>query len=596
MNPFRRSNKVAAGGRTELSSLLYSFKRDFYIVGVFSFIINLILLVPAIYMLLVYDNVLASRNNITLIVITAIMIFMYVLMGFFEWVRSQLLIRIGNNMDRRMNSRLFQVAFEKCLKTGSTDASSVFSDFTNLRQFITGTGTIAFFDVPWVPIYVLVIGIIYWVLGVFAAFAALVLFLMAFLNEFVSKKRITASNNAYHAAASFASLNFRNADVIESMGMLENVKKHWHPKYQNFLGLQASASEKASAISGMTKFFRYLFQSLILGLGAYYVINGNIITGGAMVAASILVGRALSPVDLAIGGWKGFVSSRDAYNRLNQLFTAFPERQSGMPLPPPEGNIAAVNLAAVPPNTNLQVLKGISFEAQKGDMVAIIGPSASGKSTLSRMLTGVWTPAAGSVKLDGAEISSWDKNALGGYIGYLPQDIELLNGTVAENISRFGDIDSEKVIEAAKTVDIHEMILSLPNGYDTYIGEGGLVLSGGQKQRLALARAIYGNPKLVVLDEPDSNLDDIGGQALLNTLKKLKENQATVFVISHRTHILSVVDKIMLLAFGVIKIFGPGKEVLAALLAAQVKADGTAAVQTAQPREEAADFKNLSSE
>ncbi len=584
---FRRNKPLAEAQKPELLRVLTLFKRDFYIVGIFSLIINLIMLVPAIYMLLIYDSVLPSRNNTTLLVVTLIMLFMYILMGFFEWTRTQLLIRIGNNMDKRVNHRLFQVAFEKCLRTGSTDSSQVFGDFTNIRQFMTGTGAIAFFDVPWVPIYVMVIGMIYWVLGVFAACAAIVLLILAFLTEIVSKKKITASNGAYHAASAFASINFRNADVIESMGMLSNVRKHWYPKYIKFIGLQSVASEKTGYVSAATKFLRIAFQSLIYALGAYYVINGNIITAGSMVAAAILIGRALAPMDLAIGGWKGFVSARDAYKRLSGLFAAFPEREKGMPLPAPEGKITVSGLYAVPPNSNLQVLKNINFEASKGDLVAIIGPSGSGKSTLSRMLTGVWPPAAGDVRLDGAEIFTWDKDALGGSIGYLPQDIELLNGTVAENIGRFGDIDSFKIIEAARTVGIHELILNLPDGYDTFIGEGGVILSGGQKQRVALARAIYGNPALVVLDEPDSNLDDIGGHALLNTLAKLKEQKSTVFVISHRNHILSVVDKILVISNGTVQMYGTRNDVLNAILASQNKAAPAPAAGASAPADDA---------
>jgi ATP-binding cassette subfamily C exporter for protease/lipase/ATP-binding cassette subfamily C protein EexD len=575
----RRQSFNVSEEKSELLRVLYSFKKDFYIVGLFSMVVNMIMLVPALYMLQIYDTVLSGRNNATLIFLTVIMLFMYALMGFFEWTRSNILIRIGNKMDKQLNHRLFQVAFEKCLRTGSTDSSQVFGDFTNIRQFITGTGAIAFFDVPWTPIYIIVIGLIYYILGIFAAFAAIVLFFMAFLTEVVSKKKLTESNNAYHTASNFAGVNFRNADVIESMGMLKNVREHWMPKYHKFLALQSKASEKTSIVQAFTKFFRIAFQSLSLGLGAYFVINHNYITAGAMVAVSILTGRALAPVDLAIGGWKGFVSSRDSYKRLNQLFSSFPEREKGMPLPPPEGKITVTNLYAVPPNSNMQILKGLTFGANAGDMVAIIGPSGSGKSTLARMITGVWKPAIGTLKLDGADIFTWDKDMLGDYIGYLPQDIELLNGTVAENIARFGDINSEKIIEAAKTVGIHEMILDLPNGYDTYIGEGAVVLSGGQKQRVALARAIYNNPSLVVLDEPDSNLDDIGGHALLNTLAKLKEQKTTVFIISHRNHILSVVDKILVIANGTIQMYGSRDDVLNAILASQKKMPTSPATQ-----------------
>jgi ATP-binding cassette subfamily C exporter for protease/lipase/ATP-binding cassette subfamily C protein EexD len=583
----RKQPLGASSEKPELLKLLTLFKKDFYIVGLFSLIINLLMLVPAIYMLLIYDSVLASRSTTTLIVITVIMLFMMMLMGVFEWIRTQLLIRIGNNMDKRINARLFQVAFEKCLRTGSTNSSQVFGDFTNIRQFLTGTGAIAFFDVPWVPIYVLVIGLIYWVLGVYAACAAIVLFILAILTELVSKKKLSDSNTAYQNASSFSAINFRNAEVIESMGMLSNVKKYWYPKHQKFVALQSSASEKTGNISAVTKFFRYAFQSLIYAFGAYYVINGNIITAGAMVAAAILMGRALSPIDLAIGGWKGFVSARDSYKRLSSLFAAFPEREKGMPLPAPEGKVAVGGLYAIPPNSNIQVLKNINFIAEKGDMVAVIGPSGSGKSTLSKLITGVWPPASGSVRLDGAEIFTWDKDVLGNHIGYLPQDIELLNGTIAENIGRFGDIDSEKIIEAAKTVGIHEMILNLPDGYDTFIGEGGVVLSGGQKQRVALARAIYGFPALVVLDEPDSNLDDIGGHALLYTLAKLKERNSTVFIISHRNHILSVVDKILVISNGTVQMYGTRNDVLNAIIASQNQQQAQAQAQAVQKASEA---------
>ncbi len=569
MSIFKRNKPFAIQKDPELLSLLKSFKKDFYIVGIFSLVINLIMLAPALYMLQIYDTVLPGRSNVTLVFVTILVVFVYALMGFFEWTRTQLLIRIGNDMDRKFHNRLFQAAFEKCLRTGSTDSSQVFGDFTNIRQFLTGTGAIAFFDVPWVPIYIIVIGIIYWVLGVFAAFAAIVLFFLAFLTEMVSKKKLSASNNAYHTASNFASINFRNADVIESMGMLSNVKKHWYPKYIKFVSLQSSASEKTGNVSAASKTLRIAFQSLIYAVAAYFVINGNIITAGAMVAAAILMGRALSPIDLAMGAWKGFVSARDSYKRLSQTLTLFPEKEKGMPLPQPEGRVAALNLFSVPPNSNMQILKNINFTADKGDMVAIIGPSGSGKSTLGRMITGVWPPAMGSMRLDGAEIFSWDKDALGPNIGYLPQDIELLNGTVAENIGRFGEVDSFNVIEAAKTVGIHDLILNLPDGYDTFIGEGGLVLSGGQKQRVALARAIYGSPALVVLDEPDSNLDDIGGHALLYTLSKLKEQKSTVFIISHRNHILSVVDKILVLSGGTVQMYGSRNDVLNAILASK---------------------------
>jgi PrtD family type I secretion system ABC transporter len=328
------------------------------------------------------------------------------------------------------------------------------------------------------------------------------------------------------------------------------------------------ASERVSVIASISKFARLTSQSLILGAGAYLAIK-NIITPGMMIAGSILMGRALSPVEQAIGMWKQFLSTRTSYKRLEEILGAFSERGEGMSLPPPTGKIVVSNLIAVPPGSTKQILKGVSFGTAPGEVVAIIGPSAAGKTTLARMIVGIWQPFSGVVRLDGIEVSTWDKAEVGPFIGYLPQDIELLDGTLAENIARFGEIDSEKVVAAAKATGIHEMVLQFPGGYDTPIGEGGLFLSGGQKQRIALARAIYDDPVLIVLDEPNSNLDDAGELALLQTLSKLKEAKKTVFVITHRTSILSTVDKILLLVNGVMQAYGPRDEVLAHMKKAQ---------------------------
>lgn len=565
---FGRQSSVFIGRKKpqgELLSVLKDFKSAFYTAGLVSAIINIILITPSIYMLQVYDRILSSRSISTLILISIIVVAFYIFMGFLEWLRSQLLIRISNNMDERLNERIFSIAFQNALYTNTGNASLVFSDFTNIRQFLTGNGIFAFFDIPWTPIYIFVIFLINPIIGFVAIAATLIMFFMALLTEIVSKKGLNESNRHFQASQTFANVNFRNAEAIYAMGMVENIKKHWYTRYINFLKQQSQTSSKAGAVSALTKTLRITFQSIIgYGLSAYFAVKGEL-TAGMIVATAILLGRAFSPVDMAIGVWRQFVSVRESYARLEALLAQFPQRPKSIALPPPVGNISVQNLIAVPPNSNTMILKGVSFEVKSGELIGIIGPVASGKTTLGKMLVGVWPPYSGSVRLDGAEIHTWDREDIGSYIGYLPQDIELLDGTVAENIARFGEIDSEKVIEAARTAGIHEMILQFPEGYDTKIGEGGIIISGGQKQRIALARAIYGNPTLIVLDEPNSNLDDMGERALLYAIMKLKENKKTVFMITHRTTMLSLTDKILFLLNGTVYAYGPSAEVLRTL-------------------------------
>jgi PrtD family type I secretion system ABC transporter len=567
-NIFRRPFSETSVEKKQLKAVLLSFKSTFVNIGLFSFVVNILLLVPAIYMLQIYDRVLTSRNQDTLLMLTVIMILMYVFVGFLEWIRSQLLIRIGNRMDQRLSGKVFRAAFERSLQFGSANATQYFYDLTNIRQFLTGQGLFAFFDSPWTPIFIAVIFYMHPLLGVFSIVSAIFLLCLAVLTELISRKPLSEANKLHNIASTFAGANLRNAEAIEAMGMLSHVRDHWYQKHEKFLKLQAMASERASVIASISKFARLTSQSLILGVGAYLAIQ-NIITPGMMIAASILMGRALHPVEMAIGTWKQLLSTRTSYRRLEEILSAFSEREKGMSLPPPTGRIMVSSLIAVPPGSTRQILKGVSFGTAPGEVVAVIGPSAAGKTTLARMIVGIWQPFAGVVRLDGVDVSTWDKEDLGPSIGYLPQDIELLDGTIAENIARFGEIDSEKVVEAAKATGIHEMVLQLPGGYDTPIGEGGLFLSGGQKQRIALARAIYGEPVLIVLDEPNSNLDDAGELALLDALLKLKEAQKTVFIITHRTSILSMVDRILLLVNGVLQAYGPRDDILNSLKKAQ---------------------------
>lgn len=565
------SNFLVNKNKSELYLVLSSFKGAFLYVALFSFVINSLMLVPSIYMLQVYDRVLASRNAETLLMLTIIMLVLYLLMSLLELVRSQVLIRLGAKLDMQLNERVYKAAFEGSLKNSGANAAQSMHDLGNLRQFLTGSGLFAFFDAPWAPIYLGVVFLLHPLLGYVSLAAMLLLMVLTWLTEKVTKVPLDAANKEAIAASNLMSANLRNAEVIEAMGMLPNIRKSWLARHKKTILLQAVASDRGAMVSSTTKFVTVSVQSLILGAGALLAIDGTI-TPGAMIAGSILMGRAMAPVQQAMATWKQFLSARSAYGRLVNLLQTFPVRPVGMSLPKPTGKISVANLAAMPPGTSLPILRNVSFEVSAGEIVGVIGPSASGKSTLARLLVGVWAPTGGSVRLDGAEISQWNKEELGPYIGYLPQDIELFAGTISENIARFGEIDSSRVIAAAQQAGVHEMILHLPQGYNTPIGAGGGVLSGGQRQRIALARALYGNPSVIVLDEPNSNLDDVGEAALLAAVRNMKEEGKTVILITHRTSIISAVDKLLVMQAGTTVGFGSRDEIVAALSTANQKA------------------------
>lgn len=557
--------------QNEVAQVLASFKQTFRNIGVFSAVINMLMLMPAIYMLQLYDSVLTSRNEMTLLMLTLIMMGAYIFMGSLEYVRSFVLIRVGAQLDMKLNKRVYTAAFEQSLKQGDGNAGQALKDLTNLRQFLTGNALFAFFDAPWFPIYLFVIFMFHPILGVFALFGTVILITLAYINEKISHKPLAEANSMAIASGNVASNNLRNAEVIEAMGMLPNIQSRWYKLHSRFLNLQAEASEKAGVVAALSKSFTVALQSLMLGLGALLVLD-NSITPGMMIAGSILLGRAIAPVQLLISVWKQIGSTRSAYERLTQLLEQNPAREAGMALPKPKGMIAVENVTAVPPGGKVPVIKGLSFSLAAGEVLGIIGPSGSGKSTLARLLVGVWPAAAGKVRLDGADVYLWNKDELGPHVGYLPQDIELFAGTVSENIARFGEINADKVILAAKRAGVHEMILNMPEGYDTPLGDGGAGLSGGQKQRLGLARTMYDDPSLIVLDEPNSNLDDVGEQALLAALVDLKKRGKTIILITHRTSIISVTTKLLLLQDGSAKLFGPTNQVIEQLSKQQQQA------------------------
>ncbi len=558
--------------KSDLEKALNLCKGAFIWAAVFSMVINLLQLVPTIYMLQLYDRVVPTGNRSTLLMLTLIMLVLFLSLGALEWVRSQILVRVSSRLETLLNERLFNICYKQALYSGGQQASSqALDDLTSLRQFLTGNGLFAFFDVPWIPVYIAVMFIFHPAYGWTAIGVAIILMIVAVIQERVTAKILGEANTLANIGRGLVNKNLRNAEVIESMGMLQNIQKRWIEGTRQVLVLQATASSRAGLVSGLSKIIRMSSQSLILALGAYLVIE-NEITGGLMIAGSILLGRALAPIDMMIGSWKGFVGARGQYHRLNELLRQIPTDLEKMTLPEPEGFFQLENAVVVPPGAKVPALKGITMMIAKGDVVGVIGPSGSGKSTFARALLGIWPTANGKVRLDGAEVFTWNRKELGPFIGYLPQDIELFEGTISENIARFGDIEPEKVVNAAKMADVHTMILHLPQGYDTHIGAGGGNLSGGQRQRIGLARALYGNPVIVVLDEPNSNLDEQGEAALSSAIIRLKQKKVTVIVITHRNNVLINVDKLLILSDGQLSVYGPKDQVIAHLQKQQVVA------------------------
>ncbi|MEI7796014.1 MAG: type I secretion system permease/ATPase [Methylococcaceae bacterium] len=558
--------------KSDLEEALKLCKGAFISAAGFSLVINILQLVPTIYMLQLYDRVVPTGNHSTLIMLTLIMMVLFITMGTLEWVRSQILVRVSTRLETLLNERLFKVAYKQALYTGGQRASSQpLDDLTALRQFMTGNGLFAFFDAPWLPIYIALMFVFHSMYGWMAVFTAVLLIIVAIVQEKATSKMLGEANNLAMAGRGLVNKNLRNAEVIESMGMLNNIQKRWLKGTNQVLVLQATASSRAGLISATSKLIRLSSQSLILAVGAYLVIE-NEITSGLMIGGSVLLGRALAPIDIVIGSWKGFISARGQYSRLNDLLRQIPADAERMTLPTPEGSFQFESAVVAPPGAKSAVLKGITLNIAKGDVIGVIGPSGAGKSTFARALLGIWPCNQGKIRLDGADVFTWNRDELGPHIGYLPQDIELFEGTISENIARFGDIDPEKVVHAAKMADVHDLILHLPEGYDTMIGASGGNLSGGQRQRVGLARALYGEPRIIVLDEPNSNLDEIGEAALGNAIQRLKQNQATVIIITHRNNVLANVDKLLILNDGLVSVYGPKDQVIAHLQQQQAQA------------------------
>lgn len=553
--------------KKELSQSLRELRSYFMYAGLFSAAINFLMLTPIIYMLQVYDRVVASGSLSTLAMLSIMMVGLLLASGGFEWVRTVILIRASNRIETKLRRRVSEATFKRSILTGGKfNSTQSISDLISLRQFLTGNGLFAFFDAPWFPIYIGVMWLFHPWFGAAGIIAGIIMMTFTLTTEILTSKELKEANSESSIFSNQVQGSLRNSEVVEAMGMGKNLQSRLYRHADKALYLQSEASYKGGALMSLSKSVRMILQSVVLGLGAFLALRQEI-SPGMMIAGSLLLGRALAPLDMLTSSWKGFTVARAQYNRLSELLGQIPPEQEKMSLPAPCGRLEASRLVVNAPGTSSQIIKGISFELSAGDALGVVGPSGAGKSTLARALLGIWSPNHGTVRLDGADVSSWDRTELGPHLGYLPQDIELFNGTIAENICRFGEVDADQVVSSAKLAGVHELILALPHGYDTIISAGGGSLSGGQRQRIGLARAVYNGPKLIILDEPNSNLDDVGEKELVSAINRIKGQQgATIIVISHRTPLLHAMDKLLVLKEGLVAAFGPRDQVLGQLV------------------------------
>jgi ATP-binding cassette subfamily C protein len=549
---------------SELRRALGACRGYFWAVGLFSAAINVLYLASPLYMLQVYDRVVSSASVPTLLMLTVALLIALGAMAALDGVRARILIRAGLRLDRLLSGRVMAALVKQTNAVPGAGRSQALRDFDGFRQFITGNSLYTLCDAPWAPIYIAVIALLHPLLGLLALGCALILLALALVNERLVSAMLVEAGAAGSRSYAFAETSLRNSHVIEAMGMLGGLVERWRRDRNWMLIAQAKASERGAALSSLVRFLRLSMQSLMLGAGAFLVIERDV-TSGVMFAGMILLARALMPIEQAVGTWRQFVGARAAYRRVEALLGANPPAPAPITLPRPKGALAAQGATLYLPGLARPILRDINFAIQPGETLGIIGPSGAGKSTLARLITGIHGPSAGVVRLDGANVAQWDREDFGHHVGYLPQEIELFSDSVAANIARFGAGKDADIVKAALKAGVHEMILALPQGYETQIGDGGVNLSGGHRQRIALARALYGDPALVVADEPSSNLDMEGDVALAKCLGKLKEEGRTVVVISHRHVNLGTVDKILCLHTGAVAMFGPSREVMAKL-------------------------------
>ena len=551
--------------KSDLQNALSAMKKIFVSLAIYSFFLNILMLVAPFYMLVVYDIVMPSNNLNTLYLVTAITIVFFIGMWVLDYVRSKLMIYAANKLDLLLNERLFNSTFDLAAKYPDKANTQPIRDFGNIKSFLGGTSVFAFFDFPWFPIYIALLFAFDTVYGLYGLAATILLIFITWLNDKKTKEGLEESNAEHRDALNFFENNIKNVEVVKAMGMKKNLHRLWMEKYNRYLLIHTKASATASFYSNASKSFRMMASSMMYGVGALLAIIGSI-SPGMIIAGAVLLGRALQPITQMIGTWKSFTSAKISYRKLNELLLEFPEEAEKTALPEPQGTIKFENVVVTPPLAEDPVLFGINLQIDAGTVVGVIGPSAAGKSSLAKTMVGVWTPVSGNVRIDGADIHQYNADDLGEHLGYLPQDIELFEGTISANISRFKEnAEDEGIIEAGKLSGTHELILKLPHGYNTKVGPGGMSLSGGQKQRIGLARAIYGNPKMIILDEPNSNLDEAGEYALMMAINTLKEKGSTVVFITHKKNILKLADKLIVMEAGQVKLYDETETVIKAL-------------------------------
>ena len=535
--------------RSELGQLVWQARKEFMWVGIFSCVYNLLLITPTLYMLQVFDRVMLSRSEVTLIVLTLLMLAGLVLSSFADWIRTQVLVRTTLRFDQQLNTRILKACFDSRRKGSEEKAQMVFNDLTSMRQLVSSQSFFTVFDIPWTPVYLAVLFMMHPVLG-WTGLVFMVLFgTLAYLSNKWTEAPFEQAMDAAQVANTYVGAKLKNAEIVESLGMLSSLRARWLRLYVGHLKIHTHSQENMHKVQMLSKMVRQCQQSVVLAIGAYLVIQGEL-SSGAMVASNMLMSNALRPIDMLVSSWKMFMQAKTSYLRVEKMLVEFPLLQNPKQPKDLKGPMQWRNVGTVVPGRAEPILEGLNAEFKEGQVIAIAGHSGAGKTTLLRCILGISQGATGQVCLNGQDITQLERDALGAHLGYMPQDIELMDGTIADNIARFGEVNSEAVIEAAQKVGIHQMILRMPKGYDTSIGEAGGFLSGGQRQRLALARAIYGNPQLLVLDEPNANMDEQGTTALVTTLNLMKSAGALVFMVAHDRNLLATADRLVVLAKG----------------------------------------------
>ncbi|RUV97769.1 MAG: type I secretion system permease/ATPase [Mesorhizobium sp.] len=549
--------------RTTLAAVLASFRRAMAGIALMSGVVNVLALTGSFFMLQVYDRVIPGRSVPTLVGLAVFAGTLFVFQGALELIRSRLLVRIGMALDARLSRQVYAALMRLPLRTKlAGDGLQSLRDLDQVRSFMSSAGPTALFDLPWMPLYLAICFLFHFWIGMTALAGVVILFSLTLLAEIRTREPARKANSQAAARNTLAEATRRNVEVLQAMGFGSRIAERWSGINADYLDTNATASDLAGTLGTISKILRMMLQSGILAIGAYLVIHQEA-TGGIMIASSIMMSRALAPVELAIAHWRGFVTARQAWARLTQLLVLLPETAISVSLPAPVSALSVESISVTPPGERRMVVQDATFALEKGVGLGIVGPSASGKSSLVRAIAGIWLPVRGTVRLDGATLDQWSPEELGNHVGYLPQDVQLFDGTIAENIARFEpQAPSDKILSAARAAGVHDLVIHLPEGYETRIGEAGSALSAGQRQRVALARALYGDPFLVILDEPNSNLDAEGEAALTEAIQRVRARGGVAIVVAHRPSALASLDQVLVMANGRIQAFGPKNEIL----------------------------------